>query len=135
MTNLLAELHKARKDRLVAASPSECSFVFGGEAFVVDERVGVSLGSRVWDGATALCEYLALLDKQAIEPEARVLELGAGVALCSIVFRKLFPHAGLVVASDRDEQREIIVGNIAKNKLLDQRISFQVVDWCEPRCV
>lgn len=160
MASLLAELHRARQERLTTLQPSEVSrrrrrrwppswwswscvlshqsrraqrsFCFGAETFVVDERVGVSMGSKIWDGSIAMCDYLAKLDAAELEPRARVLELGAGVGLCSIVARRLFPHVGSVIVSDREENRELIVRNIAKNHMADADIRFQPVDWCAP---
>ena len=106
------------------------SVCFGAETFVVEERVGASIGSRLSDGAIAMCQYLAKLNANELEPGSRVLELGAGVGLCSVVLRRLFPRVGVVVVSDRAENRELIERNIAKN-CGGGDIRFQTVDWSD----
>lgn len=130
MNALLSSLHRSRQERIVASSRS---FVFGEKEFVVDEKVGSTIGSKVWDGSIDLCNFLCTLDRQReFDADARVLELGAGVALVSIVFRTLFASlGGECVVTDRAEQRELICSNLAKNKLDhdDSRIRFEPLDW------
>jgi predicted nicotinamide N-methyase len=129
MNDLLKSLHRSRQERIVASSRS---FVFGEKSFDIDEKVGHSIGSKIWDGSVDLCNFLCTLDRQReFDAGARVVELGAGVGLVSIVFRTLFTSLGECVVTDRAEQAELINVNLAKNKLDSDstRIRFQPLDW------
>jgi predicted nicotinamide N-methyase len=115
---------------------SQRTLKFGAETIAIGEKAGASIGSRVGDAAIALCEYLAQLPPEECVRDARVLELGSGTGVCSIAFRKLMPQAGVMIVSDRDEQRELIQGNLQRNQLDAEhsRIRFETVDWCNDNC-
>lgn len=59
-------------------------------------------GLRTWEAALAMSEYLMTKDGRALIRNKKVLELGAGTGLLSILCAK-YLEAGRVVATDGDE--------------------------------
>jgi hypothetical protein len=128
--SLLSELAALRRER-AAQRKSERRFFFGSVEAVIEERVGASVGSRVFDGAVWLCEHLAELSRLGEFPlDSNVLELGSGTALCAVVCAKLFADVR-VVASDREMQRDLIEANLAANATPSERARFVALDWTD----
>jgi hypothetical protein len=131
---LLRELAQLRRER---APQRKCErrFFFGSVEAVIEERVGASMGSRVFDGAVWLCEHMADVCRLGEFPSgSNVLELGSGTALCAVVCAKLFSDVR-VVASDRETQRELIERNFALNAMPADRTRFVALDWTDADAV
>lgn len=71
-------------------------FVFNGYSIQIEEIPGFGIGSSLWNSSIPICKYLEM-NKNIIEGK-RVIELGAGVGLVSIVCALL---GGNVVSTDK----------------------------------
>lgn len=133
---LLRELAALRRERAPQRKAERRFFFLDGSIeALIEERVGASVGSRVFDGAVWLCEYLAEQRRLDLWPrDSNVIELGSGTALCAIVCAKLFADAR-VVASDRELQRDLVQTNFALNGSPGERVRFEALDWTDAAAV
>ncbi|GAA5992484.1 hypothetical protein JCM10908_000842 [Rhodotorula pacifica] len=88
---------------------------------------GGTTGLRTWQACVALSNHL-LANPAVVQPHNRILELGAGVGLLSLVCAKLSATTR-ITATDVDEKvLEILEANIAENGLQD-RVRARSLDW------
>ncbi|GAA5862845.1 hypothetical protein JCM3774_006661 [Rhodotorula dairenensis] len=99
---------------------------------------GGTTGLRTWQACVALSNHL-LADPSLVRSHSRILELGAGVGLLSLVSAKVLgpgdntrPERGettRIVATDVDEKvLEMLEANIAENGL-QERVLARSLDW------
>ncbi|KAG5182064.1 hypothetical protein JKP88DRAFT_186472, partial [Tribonema minus] len=88
-----------------------------GRCLEVMESVHMAdgLGGEVWEGARYLCKHLEQLSHEGKLQGTRVLEVGGGTGLCSLVAAAL--GAKLVVVTD--EFPDLLLKNVAS--FLDMR--------------
>ncbi|KAM5287761.1 protein-lysine methyltransferase METTL21C [Ctenodactylus gundi] len=91
------------------ASYTQEHYRFAGKNIVIQESIE-SFGAVVWPGATALCQYLEEHTKELNLQDAKILEIGAGPGLVSIVASIL---GAQVTATDLPD----VVGNLQYNLL------------------
>merc|ERR1712000_251226 len=128
--SLLRQLAMERQNRV---QPNLKTFKYNDIEFKIEEIAGASLGSKVWESALALNQYFESFEneqKESISSSTRVLELGSGTGIVSIVFRKLFPNIETIIVSDKELQKKQIENNLKLNELEnDDKIKFQFLDW------
>ncbi|XP_015420753.1 PREDICTED: protein-lysine methyltransferase METTL21C-like [Myotis davidii] len=66
------------------ASYTQENYLFAGKKIVLQESIE-SYGAVVWPGAMALCQYLEEHTEELNFQDAKILEIGAGPGLVSIV--------------------------------------------------
>ncbi|KAL6054854.1 hypothetical protein STEG23_020078, partial [Scotinomys teguina] len=66
------------------ASYTQEHYRFAGKKIIIQESIE-SYGTVVWPGATALCQYLEEHTEELNLQDAKILEIGAGPGLVSIV--------------------------------------------------
>ncbi|KAM8784394.1 protein-lysine methyltransferase METTL21C [Rhynchonycteris naso] len=91
------------------ASYTQEYYLFAGKKIVIQESIE-SYGAVVWPGATALCQYLEEHTEELNLQDAKILEIGAGPGLVSIVASILGAH---VTATDLPD----VLGNLQHNLL------------------
>lgn len=81
------------------------------------------IGGIVWEGSLVLCEFLKRLNR----PKCRVIELGCGVGLCSLVTAAM----GIpTIATDRET--DLVVENINRllsSSVLSSSVSISAIDY------
>ncbi|XP_055965191.1 protein-lysine methyltransferase METTL21C [Sorex fumeus] len=95
------------------ASYTEESYVFAGRKLILQESIE-SYGALVWPAATALCQYLEEHTEELNLQQAKVIELGAGPGLVSIVASILGAE---VTATDMPDVLGNLQYNLLKNTL------------------
>ncbi|KAG8517019.1 Protein-lysine methyltransferase METTL21C [Galemys pyrenaicus] len=96
-----------------ARSYTQETYVFAGHRIVLQESME-SLGTLVWPAATALCRYLEEHAEALSLRDAKILELGAGPGLVSIVASILGAE---VTATDMPDVLGNLQHNLVKNTL------------------
>ncbi|XP_065389528.1 protein-lysine methyltransferase METTL21C isoform X2 [Macaca fascicularis] len=91
------------------ASYTQEHYRFAGKEIVIQESIE-SYGAVVWPGATALCQYLEEHAEELNFQDAKILEIGAGPGLVSIVASIL---GAQVTATDLPD----VLGNLQYNLL------------------
>nr|XP_045001220.1 protein-lysine methyltransferase METTL21C [Jaculus jaculus] len=91
------------------ASYTQEHYLFAGKKIIIQESIE-SYGAVVWPGATALCQYLEGHNEELRLQDAKVLEIGAGPGLVSIVASIL---GAQVTATDLPD----VLGNLQYNLL------------------
>ncbi|KAF3825683.1 hypothetical protein GH733_006510 [Mirounga leonina] len=91
------------------ASYTQEHYLFAGTKIVIQESIE-SYGAVVWPGATALCQYLEEHTEELNLQDAKILEIGAGPGLVSIVASIL---GAQVTATDLPD----VLGNLQYNLL------------------
>ncbi|KFO23428.1 protein-lysine methyltransferase METTL21C [Fukomys damarensis] len=91
------------------ASYTQEHYWFAGKSIIIQESIE-SFGAVVWPGATVLCQYLEEHAEELNLQDAKVLEIGAGPGLVSIVASIL---GAQVTATDLPD----ILGNLQYNLL------------------
>ncbi|EHB05988.1 hypothetical protein GW7_20062 [Heterocephalus glaber] len=86
---------------------------FAGKRIVIQESIE-SFGAVVWPGATVLCQYLEEHREELNLQDAKVLEMGAGAGLVSIVASIL---GAQVTATDLPDVLGNLQYNLLKNTL------------------
>lgn len=79
-------------------------------------------GVRIWPGAELFCEYLVNKPLR----ESRVIEVGAGLGLCSILLSKVCSSCSIVVTDGSREAVRLVERNIALN---DSSCQVAVYRW------
>ncbi|KAI5942959.1 Protein-lysine methyltransferase METTL21C [Manis javanica] len=95
------------------ASYTQEHYAFAGKKIVLQESIE-SYGATVWPGATALCQYLEEHTEELNLQDAKVLEIGAGPGLVSIVASIL---GAQVTATDLPDVLGNLEYNLLKNTL------------------
>ncbi|XP_045337515.1 protein-lysine methyltransferase METTL21C [Leopardus geoffroyi] len=88
-------------------------YLFAGTKIVIQESIE-SYGAVVWPGATALCQYLEEHSEELNLQDAKILEIGAGPGLVSIVASIL---GAQVTATDLPDVLGNLQYNLLKNTL------------------
>ncbi|XP_041587244.1 protein-lysine methyltransferase METTL21C [Vulpes lagopus] len=91
------------------ASYTQEQYLFAGTKIVIQESIE-SYGAAVWPGAVALCQYLEEHTEELNLQDAKILEIGAGPGLVSIVASIL---GAQVTATDLPD----VLGNLQYNLL------------------
>uniref|UniRef100_A0A8C0TRQ3 Protein-lysine methyltransferase METTL21C n=1 Tax=Canis lupus familiaris TaxID=9615 RepID=A0A8C0TRQ3_CANLF len=91
------------------ASYTQEQYLFAGTKIVIQESIE-SYGAVVWPGAMALCQYLEEHTEELNLQDAKILEIGAGPGLVSIVASIL---GAQVTATDLPD----VLGNLQYNLL------------------
>ncbi|KAH0624528.1 hypothetical protein JD844_032101 [Phrynosoma platyrhinos] len=86
-------------------------YCYAGHQIIIHESIE-SLGAVVWPGALALCQYLESNQQEINLKDKKVLEIGAGTGLVSIVASIL---GAFVTATDLPEVLQNLEYNISKN--------------------
>ncbi|XP_072850738.2 protein-lysine methyltransferase METTL21C isoform X1 [Pogona vitticeps] len=86
-------------------------YCYASHQIIIQESIE-SLGAIVWPGALALCQYLESNQQEINIKDKKVLELGAGTGLVSIVASIL---GAFVTATDLPEILENMEFNISRN--------------------
>ncbi|VDK82518.1 unnamed protein product [Litomosoides sigmodontis] len=104
---------------------------FGENEFKIIQRCVGDVSCVVWDSAIVACHYFARL--QSFWKGKKVLELGAGTGVCSILLASLGAN---VVATDLSEGIELLERNIQENCEAITRnegfIKAEILDWNAP---
>lgn len=116
---MLAELHRGRCERAARVRKA----VVGDLEIVYKEKPGMALGSIVWEGSNHLCEHL-VLNREMIAGR-KVLELGSGAGICSLICAKLGAE---VTCTDKEELLELIKENVEMNRA---KLKVQSYLWGE----
>jgi ETFB lysine methyltransferase len=92
------------------------------------EKLGISAASWplfgvVWDSSIVLAQYLLTLDIA----NKRILEVGCGIGLCSLLLNKR--HADITATDQHPEAAAFLAENVKLNH--DQPIPFVRTDWAE----
>jgi predicted nicotinamide N-methyase len=92
------------------------------------EKLGISAASWplfgvVWDSSIVLAQYLLTLDIA----NKRILEVGCGIGLCSLLLNKR--HADITATDQHPEAGTFLAENVKLNH--DQPIPFVRTDWAE----
>nr|XP_008532122.1 PREDICTED: protein-lysine methyltransferase METTL21C [Equus przewalskii] len=95
------------------ASYTQEHYLFAGKKIVIQESIE-SYGAVVWPGATALCQYLEEHTEELNLQDAKILEIGAGPGLVSIVASIL---GAQVTATDLPDVLGNLQYNLLKNTL------------------
>uniref|UniRef100_A0A8D2ARG9 Methyltransferase 21C, AARS1 lysine n=1 Tax=Sciurus vulgaris TaxID=55149 RepID=A0A8D2ARG9_SCIVU len=95
------------------ASYTQEHYQFAGKKIVIQESIE-SYGAVVWPAATALCQYLEEHQEELNLQDAKVLEIGAGPGLVSIVASIL---GAQVTATDLPDVLGNLQYNLLKNTL------------------
>ncbi|XP_009425476.4 protein-lysine methyltransferase METTL21C [Pan troglodytes] len=95
------------------ASYTQEHYRFAGKEIVIQESIE-SYGAVVWPGATALCQYLEEHAEELNFQDAKILEIGAGPGLVSIVASIL---GAQVTATDLPDVLGNLQYNLLKNTL------------------
>ncbi|XP_042313672.1 protein-lysine methyltransferase METTL21C [Sceloporus undulatus] len=86
-------------------------YCYAGHQIIIHESIE-SLGAVVWPGALALCQYLESNQQEINLRDKKILEIGAGTGLVSIVASIL---GAFVTATDLPEVLQNLEYNISKN--------------------
>ncbi|XP_048349671.1 protein-lysine methyltransferase METTL21C isoform X1 [Sphaerodactylus townsendi] len=86
-------------------------YFYAGNQITIQESIE-NFGAIVWPGALALCQYLESDQQEISLKDKKVIELGAGTGLVSIVASIL---GAFVTATDLPEVLENLEFNIARN--------------------
>ncbi|KAM6447327.1 protein-lysine methyltransferase METTL21C isoform 2-T2 [Liasis olivaceus] len=86
-------------------------YCYAGHQIIIQESIEC-FGAVVWPGALALCQYLESNQEEINLKEKKVLEIGAGTGLLSIVASIL---GAFVTATDLPEVLENLEFNITRN--------------------
>uniref|UniRef100_A0A914WFC6 Uncharacterized protein n=1 Tax=Plectus sambesii TaxID=2011161 RepID=A0A914WFC6_9BILA len=106
-----------------------------GVCLTVHQQCVGDVGGVVWDSALATCKLLELREER--EPHCfvgkRVLELGAGTGVCSLLLASL---GAQVTATDLDEQLDLLRLNVSVNETHFNKsggsMRVEALDWnCE----
>ncbi|KAM6178926.1 protein-lysine methyltransferase METTL21C [Rhynchocyon petersi] len=95
------------------ASYTQENYTYAGKKIVIQESIE-SYGAVVWPGAVALCQYLEEHTEELNLRDAKVLEIGAGPGLVSIVASIL---GAQVTATDLPDVLGNLQYNLLKNTL------------------
>ncbi|XP_075418759.1 protein-lysine methyltransferase METTL21C [Tenrec ecaudatus] len=95
------------------ASYTQENYLYAGKKIVIQESIE-SYGAVVWPGATALCQYLEEHTEELNLQNAKILEIGAGPGLVSIVASIL---GAQVTATDLPDVLGNLQHNLLKNTL------------------
>uniref|UniRef100_G1T9B4 Protein-lysine methyltransferase METTL21C n=1 Tax=Oryctolagus cuniculus TaxID=9986 RepID=G1T9B4_RABIT len=95
------------------ASYTQEHYCFAGKKIIIQESIE-SYGAVVWPGATALCQYLEEHAQELNLQDAKILEIGAGPGLVSIVASIL---GAQVTATDLPDVLGNLQYNLLKNTL------------------
>ncbi|XP_034355012.1 protein-lysine methyltransferase METTL21C isoform X2 [Arvicanthis niloticus] len=95
------------------ASYTQEHYQFAGKKIIIQESIE-NYGTVVWPGATALCQYLEDHTEELNLQDAKILEIGAGPGLVSIVSSLL---GAQVTATDLPDVLGNLQYNIFKNTL------------------
>ncbi|KAM6179407.1 protein-lysine methyltransferase METTL21C [Erethizon dorsatum] len=95
------------------ASYTQEHYWFAGKSIVIQESIE-SYGAVVWPGATVLCQYLEEHTEELNLRDAKILEIGAGPGLVSIVASIL---GAQVTATDLPDVLGNLQYNLLKNTL------------------
>ena len=97
-------------------------FPLSGIKVLLKEKKSLGIAHQVWPAATLLCQYLEknidIIIPSAAVSAINVLELGAGVGLCSIFLSLLVSKIGLmthIILTDLPEAIEGLKNNIFLN--------------------
>lgn len=125
MNGLLKELHLERLGRrALERLPVKTVLVKGCEVSVV-EQPGKAIGSVRWKGCEALSSWLLEeLGKQQQGDGLRILELGSGVGVCSLL---LGATGHEVIASDCEPMMGLLEYNVGLNRNTNTRALE--LDW------
>uniref|UniRef100_A0A915PXM7 Peptidase M1 leukotriene A4 hydrolase/aminopeptidase C-terminal domain-containing protein n=1 Tax=Setaria digitata TaxID=48799 RepID=A0A915PXM7_9BILA len=104
---------------------------FGKKKLKINQGYIGDVGCVVWDSAIVACHYFARL--QSFWKKKKVLELGAGTGLCSILLAALGAD---VVATDLPERINLLKRNIRENREVitgnEGFIEAKILDWNDP---
>ncbi|XP_041499564.1 protein-lysine methyltransferase METTL21C-like [Microtus oregoni] len=95
------------------ASYTQEHYQFAGKKIIIQESIE-SFGTVVWPGATVLCQYLEDHTEELHLQDAKILEIGAGPGLVSIVSSLL---GAQVTATDLPDVLGNLQYNLLKNTL------------------
>ncbi|KAL1771112.1 protein-lysine methyltransferase METTL21C [Sigmodon hispidus] len=95
------------------ASYTQEHYHFAGKKIIIQESIE-NYGTVVWPGATALCQYLEDHKEELNLQDAKILEIGAGPGLVSIVSSLL---GAQVTATDLPDVLGNLQYNLLKNTL------------------
>ncbi|XP_026644644.1 protein-lysine methyltransferase METTL21C [Microtus ochrogaster] len=95
------------------ASYTQEHYRFAGKKIIIQESIE-SFGTVVWPGATVLCQYLEDHTEELNLQDAKILEIGAGPGLVSIVSSLL---GAQVTATDLPDVLGNLQYNLLKNTL------------------
>ena len=97
-------------------------FPLSGIKVLIKEKKSLGIAHQVWPAATLLCQYLEknidIIIPSAAVSAINILELGAGVGLCSIFLSLLVSKIGLmthIILTDLPEAIEGLKNNIFLN--------------------
>lgn len=98
----------------------------------VDMNVGI--GGDIWPAAQLFCNLLTYSKEyfqhwQQIFNDKRVLELGSGNGLISILLEKLYPSTRMIAASDIEDHLDLIGENLQLNHCNAEKVKAEDVNW------
>lgn len=102
--------------------PAKLEEIFEGDPFLETEKF--PLWFKVWEASVILADYIA-----GIKPPKKILELGAGLGVVSIVAAG-FGHQ--VLATDYDELPLKFIELSAKENELSENLKIRTLDWKNP---
>lgn len=94
----------------------------GKQRLCIEESLGESIESHVWDGGLQLAALLASVEI-SIPKGKRVIELGSGTGLVGLTLAALGYD---VLLTDLARASDIVLGNV---KLNNSAAAFEVLDW------
>jgi SAM-dependent methyltransferase len=109
-----------------SAGPTHTSITFAECTFPPHGGEIVATGSIAWDSSLVLAQYLATNEVTALVKGARVIELGAGIAIPSLACAAL--GAATVYATDVEARLALIRSNIRLNATL-AGLCGEVLPW------
>lgn len=130
-----------RDDGTGIESDTPFDFPLSGFKVIIKEKRSLGIAHQVWPAATLLCQYLekniGIIVPSAATSEVNVLELGAGVGLCSIflslLMSKIRPTFKThIIMTDLPEAIEGLKKNISLNFKADQeniKLESEVLCW------
>lgn len=134
--------HSPRDDVSGIESDKSFDFPLSGFKVLIKEKRSLGIAHQVWPAATLLCQYLEknignIVPSTAPSSEVNVLELGAGVGLCSIflslLMSKIRPTSKTnIIMTDLPEAIQGLNNNISINFKPDQensKLKSEVLCW------
>lgn len=102
--------------------PAKLEEIFEGDPFLETEKF--PLWFKIWEASMVLADYIA-----GISPSKKILELGAGLGVISIVAAG-FGHQ--VLATDYDELPLKFIELSARENKLSENLRIKTLDWKNP---
>ncbi|KAJ7281570.1 putative methyltransferase-domain-containing protein [Mycena rebaudengoi] len=109
-------------------------YLFGERSVRITEQTAFDLDKKIWDSGVGLSSWLVGTAESFSSAPMRILELGAGTGIVSIVLGVLRPE-DRIIATDVESAMPLLQHNIVANA---SQVEGAVLDWDEdefPECV